>query len=483
MKGMNDLASTHPDLAAQWHPTKNGAISPSDVMAGTSQSIWWLCKEGHEWEAKGYSRSSMASGCPFCAGQRVIAGKNDLQTQYPKIAQQWHPTKNELDSPSQIIAGTHKKFWWLCDLGHEWRVAPVSRIAGHDCPFCAGKAVLAGFNDLATTDVDLANEWHPTKNGALFANGVIRGSHKKAWWLCDLGHEWQAVIGSRASGRGCPFCAGRQVLQGFNDLATTNPDLAAQWHPEKNQTLTPQVVSRGTSRAVWWIGTCGHDWKATIPDRALSGAGCPYCSGQATLEGFNDLASTHPELLAEWHPTRNGTLSPREIIAGTSRKIWWVCQQGHEWQANGNNRVTRTGCPTCASTGFDPNKPAVVYFIAHRSLQARKIGITNIGTTRLVDFARNGWEILKLFEHGDGSRIVAIEFALLSWLRNDRQMPTHLTKRDMRQTGGWTETFSMEGPSDAEVIARIEHEFSAFNQLKTNVSNQKREIEQLSSSP
>jgi len=102
-------------------------------------------------------------------------------------------------------------------------------------------------------------------------------SNKKVWWLCEKGHEWQAVINSRRNGVGCPFCAGKQAIEGINDLATINPNLALQWHTSKNGQLSPQNVKASSNRVVWWICEKGHEWKASIGSRN-AGRGCPNCS-------------------------------------------------------------------------------------------------------------------------------------------------------------------------------------------------------------
>lgn len=98
--GQNDLATVNPDLASEWHPTKNGNLSPTQITAGTSKKVWWMCSEGHEWEAAVSSRCG-GIGCPYCSGKRAIAGISDLATVNPKLAAEWHPTKNgDLSKPS-----------------------------------------------------------------------------------------------------------------------------------------------------------------------------------------------------------------------------------------------------------------------------------------------------------------------------------------------------------------------------------------------
>ena len=107
---------------------------------------------------------------------------------------------------------------------------------------------------------------------------VTWGSDQKAWWVCENGHEWQARINHRANGVGCPICSSRKVFEGFNDLATTHPKIAAEWHPTKNEALTPSMIVAGSNKAVWWQCEKGHEWKAIVSSRTRpAGNGCPVC--------------------------------------------------------------------------------------------------------------------------------------------------------------------------------------------------------------
>ena len=275
---------------------------------------------------------------------------NCLAVVNPKLAAEWHPTKNGSLTPDMVTKGSNKKVWWKCGQGHEWQAQINKRSSGRNCPYCSGRKVLKGFNDLATTNPTLAAQWHPTKNGSLTPDMVNRGSTKKVWWQCGQGHEWQSTINNRSSGNGCPYCSKWKALKGVSDLSTVNPELAAEWHPSKNGSLTPDMVARNSRKKVWWRCRRGHEWQAKVSNRS-SGNGCPYCSGQKVLKGFNDLATVNPELAAEWHPTKNGELTPDMVTKGSNKKVWWKCKQGHEWQARIAGRNKGTGCPVCRKSG------------------------------------------------------------------------------------------------------------------------------------
>ena len=352
LAGFNDLATTFPEIAAEWHPTKNGDLLANQVSASSSKKVWWLGACGHEWDAVVSNRTIIQTDCPFEAktNARVLAGFNDLATEFPEIAAEWHPTKNGDLTPNQILAGSGKKVWWFGKCGHEWDAIVGSR-TGHNqgCPFesKSNARVLAGFNDLATKFPEIAAEWHPTKNGYLTPDQVSASNGKKVWWLGACGHKWDATVASRTgSSRGCPFESGQRTLAGFNDLATKFPEIAAEWHPTKNGYLTPDHISASNGKKVWWLGACGHEWDAVVSSRTGRNTGCPFESGNRLFVGFNDLTTKFPEIAAEWHPTKNGELTPDQITAGSKNKVWWLGKCGHAFPAAvGNRTILNQGCP------------------------------------------------------------------------------------------------------------------------------------------
>lgn len=271
----NSLLLLNPDLSNEWHPTKNGKLLPEHVTASSNKKVWWLCSKGHEWQSVINSRNK-GVGCPYCTGKKAIPGYNDLKTINPIIASQWHMTKNGELKPEDFTISSNKKVWWQCEKGHEWEAMIYDRTNGTNCPICSGHKVLIGYNDLGTLNPKLAKEWHPIKNGNLKPQDVTTGSSKKVWWQCEKGHEWEALIYTRSSGCGCPYCAGQRLISGENDLATINPKLAKEWHPTKNNGLTPEQVMPGSNKKVWWKCKNDHEWQATISSRN-SGRGCLKC--------------------------------------------------------------------------------------------------------------------------------------------------------------------------------------------------------------
>lgn len=284
-----DLETLRPDLAAQWHPALNGDLTPQHITCHSQKKVWWLCAKGHSWQAV-VDKRSRGLTCTVCSGHTILPGYNDLATLRPDLAQDWLYGKNEPLLPNHTAPHSNRKVWWRCRLGHIWQAAVKDRFSGSGCPVCSNHRVLTGFNDLATVNPLLAQQWHPARNGDLTPAQVTCNSDKKVWWRCEQGHSWQAIIGDRHRGNGCPCCSGRCAVAGVNDLATTHPALAAQWDHERNRGLLSSAMSAGSSKKVWWKCKLGHVWRASISNRA-KGRNCPYCAGKKVLPGYNDLAS------------------------------------------------------------------------------------------------------------------------------------------------------------------------------------------------
>lgn len=265
------------------------------------------------------------------------------------LLDEWDAERNLPLTPQTVTYGSHKSAWWRCENGHEWKAAIYTRSDGARCPYCTGRKVMVGFNDLATQSPELARQWDYEKNVPLVPADISAGSHRSVWWRCEKGHSWRASIHSRASGCGCPVCAGRQILVGENDLATVDPELAQEWDTARNGKLTPQDVLPGTEKKVWWVCEHGHHWRAAVSARTNRQSGCPYCSGKLVLPGFNDLASQNPVLAAQWDTERNGTLTPQQVTLTSNRKAWWICEKGHSFQAVIASRAKGTGCPYCTN--------------------------------------------------------------------------------------------------------------------------------------
>ena len=291
--------------------------------------------------------------------------KNSLLEIKPELAKEWHPTKNGMLTPAEVTIGSHKKVWWLGSCGHEWEAQIKARCSGTRCPYCSGNKVLKGFNDFATIHPELLEEWDFDKNKEIHPGEITFGSNVKVWWKCSAGHEWQAQVKSRHAGRGCPYCSGRELLTGYNDLKTTNPEYLKEWNYDRNKDIRPEDIMSGSHTQVWWICNKGHEWKASPNHRISKGRGCPYCChNPAVLTGENDLETVYPLLIKEWDYEKND-IKPSEITAKSNKVVWWKCYKGHEWRTSIEHRANGSGCPYCArgaQTSFP--EQAVYYYVS-----------------------------------------------------------------------------------------------------------------------
>jgi hypothetical protein len=243
----NNLKFNFPKIAKEWHPTKNGDLKPNDVVKYANRKAWWLCPKGHEYDALIVSRSFLKSGCPYCRGSRV-SKENSLKILYPHIAKEWHPTKNGNLKPENVAKSSGIKVWWLCSRNneHEWQANIITRTTGYIY-------IPKNISDNKPNDKRTA------------ANRLIR--------------------------TGCPYCSNKRVTS-TNNLKFNFPEIAKEWHPNKNGNLKPDEVAKGSNKIVWWLCKNGHEWQKKITHRtmpytyvpktprkkiAISRSGCPKC--------------------------------------------------------------------------------------------------------------------------------------------------------------------------------------------------------------
>lgn len=188
---------------------------PSDLSMGSI--ISWTCHlcKG-QWQAPYYKRAIAKQGCPFCAGQKVLSGFNDLLSQFPRIALEYSPS-NEVRA-DEISYGSGRTVIWDC--GHckqQYTSIVYNRThLGRGCPYCAGKKPIVGLNDFATLRPLIVSEWSDKNDST--PDQYTLFSNKSVIWSCARGHEWMAQIATRAGGKGCKPCS-RQESKGEKEVA------------------------------------------------------------------------------------------------------------------------------------------------------------------------------------------------------------------------------------------------------------------------
>ncbi len=206
---------------------------------------------------------------------------------------------------------------------------------------------------------------------------------------------------------GCAVCTGHQVKKGFNDLATTHPELSVEadgWDPSE--------ITQGSNLRKDWKCSLQHQWSALVSVRTSKHSGCPYCAGKKVLPGFNDLKTLNPMIGNQafgWDPTT--------VTIGSSKRLKWQCGERHIWTTTVLARSQGYGCPTCARSGFDPNKEAHIYFLEHQDWLMYQIGITNTIEQRIKSHKKAGWEVIELRGPMDGLIAREWETAILRMLK------------------------------------------------------------------
>lgn len=386
-------------------------------------------------------------------------GGTPFGTAWPMVANEWHVSKNDR-GPQDVSVQSAYRAWWHCSTcGHDW-VSPVHRRAnGSGCPVCTNRVTVTGVNDLASVRPDLATEWNPFLNTGDSPATIRTSCVKVYWWRCNVcSASWQASVRNRVKGRGCNRCAGRVVWPGHTDLASQLPQLASEFHPERNAPLRADDICAASDRIVWWrCGAKGHEWQSS-PANRRKGNGCPGCSGRAVVPGKNDVASQAPDLVLEWDAKKN-LVAPHQVNLNSARKYWWKCRScSYSWPAECRARVRGTGCPRCSKRGFHAASPSVVYLVRHDALGAYKIGVSGVGSLRLQQLAARGWTTLLVEEFKTGIDAQSVERSILQWWRRDLCVPVWLGKEEMGWIAGYTETASVDAIPQLEVVERIRAE-------------------------
>ncbi|MBQ9780025.1 MAG: zinc-ribbon domain-containing protein [Clostridia bacterium] len=416
--GYNDLATTHPALAKEWNHLRNKELTPTQVTYGSHKKVWWVCPQNHEWQATVASRAFNKTNCPYCTKQKVLVGINDLATVNPKLAEEWNYELNTPVTPSNIFPNSNQNYWWHCPAGHSYKASAASRTRGRGCPYCTGRKVLIGFNDLQSINPSLAAEWHPSLNLPLTPRDITAGSDKKVWWICNHNHIWEATISSRNRGNGCPECAkGTQTslpekvicfylkkhfpdtlpnvrfpwLEKMEvDIFIPSLNVAVEydgdfWHQDVKKDLlkdrlchehnihlirirepncplydhiySHHIITKATQANVNYLeetlfllfAYLNQNFKTNIYTSFNPVADYSLILQDAiTFEQQDSIPYTHPRLLAEWNHEKNGSLLPHMFPSGSQKKVWWKCNENHEWQASISSRVRGANCPYCA---------------------------------------------------------------------------------------------------------------------------------------
>jgi very-short-patch-repair endonuclease/rubrerythrin len=272
-----------PELSENsWDFEKNAPFEPKHFKPQSNFKVWWKCNVNHNhiWRTQINVRAK-GHGCPYCVGIRITPERS-LERVKPELVLEWDFSKNDVH-PNEVAAHANKKYWWICPNCHSSYDNELNeRMAGENCPYCAGKRV-NHTNSLRALYPEVADEWHPTKNGDLTPNDFTYGSKNSVYWICKRNHAWPAAIYSRTTGgRGCKDCyeidkkgKPRIVKDIKKSFANKEPVMAMQWHPTLNE-YTAEQISRNARISIHWLCPhCEHEWE--YPPNSRSSSKCPSC--------------------------------------------------------------------------------------------------------------------------------------------------------------------------------------------------------------
>ena len=210
----------------------------------------------------------------------------------------------------------------------------------------------------------LMSEYNFDKNNNIDLDKLTISSGKKIWWICKKGHEWESIVANRTRGQNCPICSGKKIIHGINDIFTIRPELKDEWDYEKN-IINPQEISVGSNKDAFWICKKGHNYKMRISHRT-TGHGCPYCSGNKILAGYNDLKTwcekNNPSILEKWDYQKNGTF-PLNETKNSNKIVWWKCKIcGNRYKNKIRNEISNIFCPKCNKRNKTSFPEQAIYF-------------------------------------------------------------------------------------------------------------------------
>jgi len=329
-----------------WDYDKNKNLDPSKLTYGSHKLAWWKCNKCDQSYKKSIKEQLKHKLCPFCSNKKVYEG-NCLLNLYPEISKEWDYNKNDL-KPNNVVSGSNRKVWWKCSkCNQEWE-APIFKrtLYNYGCPYCSNRKV-SKKNCLSSTNPELLKEWWYEKN-IIKPHNITAGSGKKVWWKClNCKEKYKIIIHRKVSGRGCPYCINIKISK-KNCLSATHPEIASEWNYDKNR-LTPDDVVSGSNKKVWWkCNKCNQEWSTKIQHRTLSNSNCPFCSNQKVYNG-NCLETLYPDVAKEWNYNKND-LTPKDVVYGSNKKVWWICKNSHEWKTDVYSRtISKTLCKKCSN--------------------------------------------------------------------------------------------------------------------------------------
>lgn len=371
--GVNDLATTHPNIAAQWHPTMNGDLKACDVIPNSSKNVWWLCDKQHAYQQIIYKRTQRGFNCSYCSGHRVLKGYNDLATINPKVVAEWHPKLNEGLTPYEFTANSGKKVWWICPVGHEYQAVIRDRNQGTGCPSCnhirqtsfGEQAVLyyvrklypdavGRYKKIFTHDMELDVYIPSIKLGIEFDgcgwhnNKVVTDREIRKYKICkDNGVKLvrfkERVFKKDEDKRKIEI---KPRLDVADEIYTI--DKVRSGKTNALEAALQYLLDRLDPKSNMWTRRDPRQIHSTVHVDIEK----DVLEINKYLTKIDDsLADKRPDILDKWDYEANGYLKPEMFSVSSNYIVRWRCPKcGHKWKSSINSmtREGRRGCAKCS---------------------------------------------------------------------------------------------------------------------------------------
>ena len=342
--GINDFATFYPEIAKEWHPTKNGDLLPSEISKKNGRTIWWMCEYGHEWPATPKDRATDKTGCPICKSRR--------NTSFPEQAIYYYVKKlypNAINRYKDIFDNGMELDIYIPSInlgieydGGAWHNGEEAHLKEREkYEVCQRKNIFlirvkerkTNWNDVADSIYYIPNRRNQKELSAIIQSILDSIDRASNMWTRKNPFQYHSEILVNLERDENEI---REYLTAIpNSLAELRPDLLDDWHYAKNGNLRPDMFGINSNDYVWWkCKNCGHEWRTTIIHRAgKRNCGCKNCSKELRGKTFTknkvaergSLADNNPTLAKEWHPTKNGDLTPSDITEKRFKNVWWLC--------------------------------------------------------------------------------------------------------------------------------------------------------------
>lgn len=370
--GVNDLATTNPELLEEWDYDKNSDTVFITAHCGSNKKAWWKCKTcGHSWQAAISNRTRLRTGCPVCAGRAVGKGINDLETLYPEIAKELNTEKNGIKA-CDITAHNNRKVWWKCiHCNFEWEASVKSRTKYNNrCPACKLMKQKSKYEEpFRISQTLLSKKENELNKKAKELNRVED--------ILNMIEEREKELSKREAEI-------NKLEHIINTLDKKEKELSRREEElnRKAEILTKRVTNLsiiGISNNKKYSKTSNVKNKTiTTKDWFID----------HSVDPSKTIKAMYPDLVEEWDYEKNGELTPENTTYGSKKVVWWYCKKHkHSYQMQVKYKVQKK-----ESTGLNWGCPQCVGNYSKRcdDIESNNITITHPHLLEDWDYEKNG---------------------------------------------------------------------------------------------